>query len=232
MRDINRRALLTQTTTAGVMLAIGALYPTVVVARSVSGDCAAIAKDTQLGQMAADLGARVMDIHWPAGFEPERSDLFAHNETRVDVACETVWRHIVVARAWPDWYPNAQGWSPRRRAHARTGRALALDDVRPRHREPRAGIRAGSAARLVRRRPPARRRPSTIAGCCRRRATAVASPWTRRASDRERLRSARQTKLACIVAIRCGWPHSNGSPRAAEPAWSHEMQPPTHLRGP
>jgi hypothetical protein len=133
MRDINRRALLTQTTTAGVMLAIGVLYPTVVVARSVSGDCAAIAKDTQQGQMAADLGARVMDIHWPAGFEPERSDLFAHNETRVDVACETVWRHIVVAHAWPDWYPNAQGGSPGRRAHARTGRALALDDVRPRH---------------------------------------------------------------------------------------------------
>ena len=109
MRDITRRALLTQTTAAGVMLAIGALYPTVAVARSVSGDCAAIAKDTQQGQMAADLGARVMDIHWPAGFEPKRSDLFAHNETRVDAACETVWRHIVGAHAWPDWYPNAQG---------------------------------------------------------------------------------------------------------------------------
>jgi hypothetical protein len=109
MRDINRRALLTQTTTAGVMLAIGALYPTVAVARSAFGDCAAIAKDTQQGQMAADLGARVTDIHWPAGFEPERSDLFAHNETRVDAACETVWRHIVAAHAWPDWYPNAQG---------------------------------------------------------------------------------------------------------------------------
>jgi hypothetical protein len=38
---------------------------------------AAIAKDTSQGQMAADLGARAMDIHWPAGFEPEQADLLA-----------------------------------------------------------------------------------------------------------------------------------------------------------
>ena len=70
---------------------------------------AAIAEDTPQGQMAADLGARAMDIRWPAGFEPERAELFAHNENRVGAACETVWRHIVDARAWPNWYPNAQG---------------------------------------------------------------------------------------------------------------------------
>jgi hypothetical protein len=70
---------------------------------------AAIAEDAPQGQMAADLGARAMDIPWPAGFEPERADLFAHNENRVGVSCETVWQHIVDARVWPDWYPNAQG---------------------------------------------------------------------------------------------------------------------------
>jgi uncharacterized protein YndB with AHSA1/START domain len=69
---------------------------------------AAIAADTPQGQMAADLAVRTRDIHWPARFEPERADLFAHNETRVDAACETVWQHIVDARAWPDWYPNAR----------------------------------------------------------------------------------------------------------------------------
>ena len=69
---------------------------------------AAVATDKPQGQMEADLGARAMDIHWPAGFEPERADLFAHNETRVGAACETVWRHIVDAQAWPDWYPNAR----------------------------------------------------------------------------------------------------------------------------
>jgi uncharacterized protein YndB with AHSA1/START domain len=58
--------------------------------------------------MASDLASRAKDIHWPTGFVPERADLFAHNETRVDAACEAVWQHIVDARAWPDWYPNAR----------------------------------------------------------------------------------------------------------------------------
>jgi len=39
--------------------------------------------------------------------------------------------------------------SARWRALSGTGRALALDDVRSRHREPRAGIRAGSACRVA-----------------------------------------------------------------------------------
>jgi hypothetical protein len=68
----------------------------------------ASAADAPHGQMAADLAVRAMDIHWPAGFEPDRADLFAHNEARVGAACEAVWRHIVDARAWPDWYPNAR----------------------------------------------------------------------------------------------------------------------------
>jgi hypothetical protein len=74
MHEINRLALLTQTTAAGVMLRRSALYPTAAVARPASGDCAAIAEDTPQGRTAADLGARAMDVDWPAGFEPERAD--------------------------------------------------------------------------------------------------------------------------------------------------------------
>src|SRR6202522_3648291 len=58
--------------------------------------------------MKDDLAHRSPDIHWPAGFEPEKADLFAHNEARLNASCDTVWRHIVDARAWPTWYPNAQ----------------------------------------------------------------------------------------------------------------------------
>src|ERR1700733_8741763 len=94
---------------------------------------------------------------------------------------------------------GSAGW----RALSGTGRALALDDVRSRHREPRAGIRAGSACRVA---------------------------MDELALYRERLRSARPTKVACIVATRCGWPLSNGSPRAAESAESHGTLPPTHQR--
>jgi len=68
----------------------------------------AIAAGQPQGQMASDLAARDRDIHWPAGFEPEKADLFAHNEARLNASCDTIWRHIVDARAWPTWYPNAQ----------------------------------------------------------------------------------------------------------------------------
>lgn len=61
------------------------------------------------GTMALDLAARSTAIHWPAAFDPQRAELFAHNELILDAACETVWRYIVDAAGWPDWYPNARG---------------------------------------------------------------------------------------------------------------------------
>jgi hypothetical protein len=67
------------------------------------------AQGARQGTMATDLAARAMGIHWPTGFEPERADLFAHNETVVEASCETVWQHIIDAHAWPQWYPNASG---------------------------------------------------------------------------------------------------------------------------
>jgi hypothetical protein len=60
------------------------------------------------GRIARDLATRDRDIHWPAGFEPEKADLFAHNEAPLNAPCETAWRHIIDAAAWPGWYPNAR----------------------------------------------------------------------------------------------------------------------------
>jgi uncharacterized protein YndB with AHSA1/START domain len=70
---------------------------------------AALAAETPRGQMASDLAARAREIHWPAGFAPERAELFAHNDAHMNAPCETVWRHVVDARTWPEWYPNAAG---------------------------------------------------------------------------------------------------------------------------
>jgi hypothetical protein len=41
---------------------------------------ASIAAGQPQGQMASDPATRDRDIHWPAGFEPQKADLFAHNE--------------------------------------------------------------------------------------------------------------------------------------------------------
>src|SRR3984885_16227610 len=58
--------------------------------------------------MKDDLAHRSPDIHWPAGFEPERADLFAHNDLIINASCERVWTHIIEARRWPTWYPNSK----------------------------------------------------------------------------------------------------------------------------
>jgi uncharacterized protein YndB with AHSA1/START domain len=58
--------------------------------------------------MKDDLANRSRDIHWPTGFDPEKADLFAHNELVVHAPCERVWQHIIDATKWPEWYPNAK----------------------------------------------------------------------------------------------------------------------------
>jgi uncharacterized protein YndB with AHSA1/START domain len=58
--------------------------------------------------MSRDLGNRSPDIHWPEGFSPDQADLFSHNELRIDASCERVWKHIVEASKWPQWYPNSK----------------------------------------------------------------------------------------------------------------------------
>lgn len=59
------------------------------------------------GMVQADLAVRSRDVQWPAGFDPDKAELFAHNEARIGAACETVWRHLVEVRSWPRWYPNS-----------------------------------------------------------------------------------------------------------------------------
>jgi uncharacterized protein YndB with AHSA1/START domain len=58
--------------------------------------------------MKDDLAKRSPDIHWPVGFFPQEADLFAHNEGLVEATCEQVWKHIVAAPKWPQWYPNSK----------------------------------------------------------------------------------------------------------------------------
>src|ERR1700676_2239655 len=51
--------------------------------------------------MKYDLAHRSPDIHWPAGFEPEKADLFAHNDLIINASCERVWTHIIEVTRWP-----------------------------------------------------------------------------------------------------------------------------------
>jgi uncharacterized protein YndB with AHSA1/START domain len=58
--------------------------------------------------MHEDLAHRSPEIHWPAGFDPTRADLFTHNEAMINAPCNRVWSHLVDATKWPQWYPNTK----------------------------------------------------------------------------------------------------------------------------
>src|SRR3984957_2485051 len=58
--------------------------------------------------MQDDLAHRSPDIHWPADFEPQKADLFAHNDLIINASCERVWTHIIEASRWAIWYPNSK----------------------------------------------------------------------------------------------------------------------------
>jgi uncharacterized protein YndB with AHSA1/START domain len=58
--------------------------------------------------MKNDLANRSLDINWPKGFTPVEAELFSHNELLINASCERVWRHIVEATKWPEWYPNSK----------------------------------------------------------------------------------------------------------------------------
>jgi hypothetical protein len=58
--------------------------------------------------MKQDLANREKDIHRRQGFDPSQADLFSHNELLINAPCERIWSHIIDAKGWPEWYPNAK----------------------------------------------------------------------------------------------------------------------------
>jgi uncharacterized protein YndB with AHSA1/START domain len=69
---------------------------------------ATVPDDDRHGTMKSDLARRSPDIHWPEGFAPSGADLFAHNALDIDASCAIVWRVLVDAPKWPQWYANAR----------------------------------------------------------------------------------------------------------------------------
>ena len=46
-------------------------------------------------------------MKWPAGFEPDNSSVYAHNEIAIAAPPERVWRWLIRAAKWPEWYSNS-----------------------------------------------------------------------------------------------------------------------------
>jgi uncharacterized protein YndB with AHSA1/START domain len=47
-------------------------------------------------------------MKWPTGFEPERSRVHAHNEIAIAAPPERIWRWLIRAARWPEWYSNSR----------------------------------------------------------------------------------------------------------------------------
>jgi uncharacterized protein YndB with AHSA1/START domain len=46
-------------------------------------------------------------MKWPAGFEPDNSSVHARNEIAIAAPPERVWRWLIRAAKWPEWYSNS-----------------------------------------------------------------------------------------------------------------------------
>src|SRR5882672_12427520 len=97
----NLRRALAITATVGLLLPGGSAW-----SQTAKANPQAERKTTMT--MKDDLANRSRDIHWPAGFDPAKADLFSHNDLIINASCERVWSHIVDANNWPTWYPNSK----------------------------------------------------------------------------------------------------------------------------
>ena len=46
-------------------------------------------------------------IRWPERYLPARSAVFVHNEIVIAAPAGAVWRTLLRAEEWPEWYPNS-----------------------------------------------------------------------------------------------------------------------------
>jgi uncharacterized protein YndB with AHSA1/START domain len=46
-------------------------------------------------------------IQWPERYLPAHAEVFAHNEIVIPAPAGVVWRILLRAAEWPEWYPNA-----------------------------------------------------------------------------------------------------------------------------
>ena len=46
-------------------------------------------------------------MKWPAGFEPNHSSVYARNEIAIAAPPDLVWRWLIRAAKWPEWYSNS-----------------------------------------------------------------------------------------------------------------------------
>ncbi len=47
-------------------------------------------------------------IQWPQEYEPSKSRFFVHNEIEIEAPPQTVWKYLIDALEWPNWYAGAQ----------------------------------------------------------------------------------------------------------------------------
>lgn len=47
-------------------------------------------------------------IKWPSNFDPEQSDFYVHNTIEIEASPEVVWRLLIKASEWNNWYDGVQ----------------------------------------------------------------------------------------------------------------------------
>jgi uncharacterized protein YndB with AHSA1/START domain len=56
----------------------------------------------------AENNSEKMEINWPEEYLPEESSFYIHNEIMINASPETIWKVIIDAEAWPEYYDGAE----------------------------------------------------------------------------------------------------------------------------
>ncbi len=75
--------------------------------------CASVGPVGSDGNQLADV-APENEINWPTGYLPEKATFAVRNEIDINAPPEVIWRLLIDAEDWTDWYDGASSFQMRR----------------------------------------------------------------------------------------------------------------------
>ncbi|NJM36593.1 MAG: hypothetical protein HC845_01255 [Akkermansiaceae bacterium] len=85
------------------------MKPRFIIAITTACLLASCATSTPKGSAQQSLARPIEErIRWPERYQPDKSTFFVHNEIEIKAPADVVWRILIDAESWPQWYEGAE----------------------------------------------------------------------------------------------------------------------------